>query len=301
MNMMKWVVLATALAALPVECASAQESLPSWYKSILLEGHRLLKVEAEALEAALAKNPADLAVRTKLLVYYSHGRGRSEQPEARLARRRHILWLIEHHPASEAVGLPHVTIDPAGHIMADKDGYEQASKLWLQQVQRYGNDAAVLGNAARFFVLPDKVQAEALYKRAQQAAPRDPKWSRGLGVLYAISILGLDATSKNGFNPAEAKSDFARHAREELEKSADAVMVGASGTTLSKHIVMSEAMSLGTKSPSPLTDYAPLAEALLLKAQELDPANRALARELEEFRKLRRVLEQRRRELEQRK
>jgi len=172
----------------------------------------------------------------------------------------------------------------------------------MQQVQRYGNDAAVLGNAAHFFVLPDKVQAEALYKRAQQAAPHNPKWSTGLGMLYALSILGVDATSKNGFNPAEAKGDFARRAREELEKSADAVMVGAAGTILSQTVVMSEAMSLRPKSPSPPTvDYAPLAEALLLKAQELDPANRALARALEEFRKSRRQLEQRRRELEKRK
>jgi len=53
--------------------------------------------------------------------------------EATIAhRRRHILWLIEHQPASESVGLSEATIDPAGHILADRQGYEQQRSYGLQ-------------------------------------------------------------------------------------------------------------------------------------------------------------------------
>src|SRR5215510_10842976 len=102
MKWLQWVLLATALAALPVETAQAQQSRPPTYASIAREGSRLNKVEAEALEAALASNPDDLATRAKLLGFYFRGAVRLDGPETTIAaRRRHILWLIEHNPGSE--------------------------------------------------------------------------------------------------------------------------------------------------------------------------------------------------------
>ena len=278
MKSLQWVLLATALATLPVQWALAQQSRPPTYAGIAREGYRLTKVEAEALEATLTSNPNDLATRAKLLGFYFRGGVRLDGPEATIAaRRRHIVWLIEHHPGSEVSQLSEATIDATGHALADKTGHEQAAKLWTQQAQRHGNDASVLGNAARFFQLSDKEQAAALLKEAQRAAPRDAQWSGRLGYLYAIAILGVDMINQNGLptshSPAEAKGEFAARAREELERSTDANVVGAAGSILAQYGLMMGGMFRERFA----VDYAPLAEALLLKAQELELRQRTVA------------------------
>jgi hypothetical protein len=284
-----WVLLAIGLATLQVETAQGQQSRPPTYASIAREGYRLTKVEAEALETALASNPDDLATRAKLLGFYFRGAVPLYGPETTIAaRRRHILWLIEYHPGSEVSQLSEATIDAAGHALADEDGYAEAAKLWTQQAQRSGNDAAVLGNTARFFQLSDKEQAAALFKGAQRAAPQDAQWSGRLGYLYAIGILGVDMINQNGLptshSPAESKSAFAAHARAELERSTDANVVGAAGSVLGQYGLMMGAMFRERFA----VDYAPLAETLLLKAQQLDPANPQWPLALEQFRNFRR-------------
>jgi tetratricopeptide (TPR) repeat protein len=286
---LQWILLAIALATLPVEWAQAQQSRPTTYASMAREGYRLTKVEAETLEAALTSNPDDLATRAKLLGFYFSGAVRLYGPETIVAaRRRLILWLIEHHPGSEVSQLSEATIDATGHALADNDGYEEAARLWTQQAQRSGNDAAVLGNAARFFQLSDKEQAAALLKGAQRAAPQDAQWSGRLGYLYAIGILGVDMINQNGLptshSPPESKGAFATLAREELERSTDANMVGAAGSILAQYGLMMGGMFRERFT----VDYAPLAEALLLKAQQLDPANPRWPLALEQFRNLRR-------------
>jgi hypothetical protein len=71
-------------------------------------------------------------------------------------------------------------------------------KSWTRILEETNDDAAVLGNAARFFQLSDKEQAAALLKAAQRAAPQDAQWSGRLGYLYAIGILGVDMVNQNG-------------------------------------------------------------------------------------------------------
>src|SRR5262245_59654065 len=157
MKSLRWILPAIALATQPVEWAGAQQSPPPPYASIAREGNRLTKTEVEALEATLTGNPDDLATRTKLLGFYFRGAINLYGREATIAaRRRHVLWLIEHHPRSEVVGLSEATIDPAGHSLADKDGYEQAAELWTLKAQLAGSKNEVLGNAARFYRLYDK-------------------------------------------------------------------------------------------------------------------------------------------------
>lgn len=288
MKSLRWILPAIALAALPVEWAVAQQSPPPPYASIAREGYRLTKAQVEALEAALTGNPDDLATRTKLLGFYFRGAINVYGREATIAaRRRHILWLIEHHPGSEVVGLSEATIDPAGHSLADNEGYEQAAKLWMLKAQLAGNRTAELGNAARFFRLADKERSAALLKRAQQAAPNDAEWSNHLGYLYALAILGVDGMNQNGLptrhNPTEAKGRFAKQALEELENSTNSTMVGVAGRILGLYGLMMGATSRGDFA----VDYVPLADAFLTKAQALEPANPFWSRSLEEFHKLR--------------
>jgi len=288
MKSLRWILPAIALVTLPVEWAQAQQSPPPPYANIAREGYRLAKTEVEALEAALAGNPDDLATRTKLLGFYFRGAINLYGREATIAaRRRHILWLIEHHPGSEVVGLSEASLDPAGHSLADKDGYEQAAKLWTLKAQLASSNTAVLGNAARFYRLSDKERSAALLKQAQQAAPNNAEWSSQLGYLYALAILGVDGLNQNGLptrhNPTEAKGRFARQALEELENSTNSTVVGVAGRILGLYGLMMGAAFRGEF----VVDYVPLAEAFLTKAQALDPANPFWPRSLEEFHKLR--------------
>jgi hypothetical protein len=84
-------------------------------------------------------------------------------------------------------------------------------------------------------------------------------------------------------SPAEAKSAFATHAREELVRSSDANVVGTAGSVLAEYGLM-----LGIFREQFSVDYVALAEVLLLKAQELDPANARWSMALEQFRNMRR-------------
>jgi len=294
MKSLQWLSLAAVLAALPVECAFAQQGPPPNYASIVRQGYNLGKVDAEKLEASLASKPDDLEARTRLLGYYWRG-ARYETPETKIAaRRRHILWLIEHRPASEPAGLRQTTINRTGRALVDPEGHDQAAKLWIEQAQRHGTDAKVLGNAAWFFLMYDKARAEALLKQAKHAAPGEAEWSSRLGLVYAMSILGLDSMNENFFpfshNPADAAGEFARHARQELEKSTDVPMLLTAGLFLAERGLMLDGMSRRTDRPLTV-DYGALSDAFLLRAQELDPANQGYSQLLQELRKQRQELE----------
>src|SRR5262245_50600157 len=210
-----------ALLALAPSAAPAQQPDPP--AKLAREGYRLSAKDAENLEAWLKANPEDLATRAKLLGFYFRAAPGTLGREAAIeARRRHILWLIEHHPESEAAALSEATIDRAGHGLADAPGYGQASELWIAQAKRHAQNAKVVGQAARFFQVADKGRAVALLLQGKQIEPGNPEWSARLGYVYAIAILGVDLINQNGLptshNPAQAGSDFAKGAADELRK-----------------------------------------------------------------------------------
>ncbi len=235
----------------------------------------------------IKNNPDDIARRVKLLGFYARGALRLYGHDAIIeARRRHILWLIEHHPESEALELSEATIDPAGHALADPVGYEQASALWMEEARRHQDSAAVLRHAARFFQLSDKEKAISLLRQAQHAAPGHRELSASIGYVYALAILGVSMINSNGLpmshNAAEARGDFATRAVGELKKSSDAVVVGVAGAIIGQYGVMLAAMQPGNFT----VDYFPLSEELLNKAHSLEPANPVWPADLDQIRKL---------------
>src|SRR5438874_11261473 len=94
------VLLATAVG-LPTRPAAAQDLDAPAYGRLAREGYALSRDQAQALEAGLAANPADLSARAKLLGFYYRGGPRLiGYPAAIEARAKHILWLIDHRPDS---------------------------------------------------------------------------------------------------------------------------------------------------------------------------------------------------------
>jgi len=68
-------------------------------------------------------------------------------------------------------GSPYSQLNP----IRDTGSYEQARNLWLQQIEFHAHDPQILGNAARFFLLPDRERAEDLLKEAQSLDPTNPE------------------------------------------------------------------------------------------------------------------------------
>lgn len=213
----------------------------AYYKAV--EG--MTAQQVADLEAAVAKTPEDLDARKKLLAFYRWtGPKVIGWNETLAARRRHVLWLIEHHPENALTvnyGFISARYDPAGRA--------QAAKLWLTAVNRPDASIAVLGNAAYFFSGSDKPMAEKLLLRAQEREPGGPQprvvgreyrspWTARLGRLYASAIVG-DTRNERAtrlraadVNVDEIRSPFAQEARKKLDGSNDPSLLLAAGSAL---------------------------------------------------------------------
>src|SRR5262249_42588170 len=155
---------------------------------------------------------------------------------AKAGRRRHILWLIEHHPESPILGLAEVAIGETGDALADPDGYKQARALWLAQMESGKGGAMMLSNLARFFQMSDKDLAEHALLQAKSAQPNSGEWDWRLGYLYGMGELGVDALGLNGqptsVDPIAASGPFAAKSRKALAESSSGMMLAVAAQIL---------------------------------------------------------------------
>jgi tetratricopeptide (TPR) repeat protein len=149
-----------------------------------LEGMKLSEDDAKQLEETLKHTPEDLTIRAKLLGYYSNRRLRSEWIDG--IREREVLWLIEHHPEARLAGLPYAQFDSILHPLS----YRAGATLWKQEVAIHTNEAAVLHNAANYFLLSDRPFAEELFKKGAALEPQNADWPSALGQLYYLGAVG---------------------------------------------------------------------------------------------------------------
>jgi hypothetical protein len=236
------------------------------------EGRALSVAQVSDLETRLTTNSEDLAARTRLLGYYFASAQRVIGADAtRAARRRHIVWMIEHHPEAEVTILPEMTIDPAGHSLADPDGYAEARTRWLAQVDRHKDDPRVLRHAARFFRLPDRALALDLLKQAVQLSPMDADVGGELGYLYGITILGVTMINNNGLpmnaDPAAARGALATQSISDVRASSNLAVIRSAGAILAQYGVM-----VGAISKVAINQDA-LAEELLTRAEAMNPTD----------------------------
>jgi hypothetical protein len=93
-------VLAAGLIA-PAIARSDENDAQRW----AMQGNQMSAEDRASLEEQVAKDPENVAARTKLLGYY-FSKGRSDAP-AKSAQQGHVLWLIENAPESGVLGLPY--------------------------------------------------------------------------------------------------------------------------------------------------------------------------------------------------
>ena len=236
----------TAAAPLAEDPKVAKDLAATAARFAEYEEARALTVEqVEALEKEAASNPDDLSLTSKLLMFYQQ-RGQKLMGWERMssARRALVLRVIERHPES---GLGRWPVSRR----VDPKGYEQARALWLKHVERADASQTVLGQAASFFEQSEKPLAEQVLLRAQAADPTGPTprlstsgvyrlpWSRHLGALYAMAMVGSDGQSMwervTTPNLEQAKGPFATEARKKLDASNDPQLLLAAGDFLTSN------------------------------------------------------------------
>ncbi|MDR3699552.1 MAG: hypothetical protein P4L56_07960 [Candidatus Sulfopaludibacter sp.] len=156
-------------------------------------GKALGRAQAEDVERHLAEAPDDLTGRQMLLLFYAGNGTRFYDPAFVIAaRRKHILWLIEHHPELPLLGQRPGLIDLPIDQLADPQGYAQIKKEWLALAAKPDAPLPVLGNAAAFLAASDKPLAEKFLQQARERDPQGP-WGARLGALYASALTDTSA------------------------------------------------------------------------------------------------------------
>jgi len=228
-------------------------------------------LQVQKFEDSLKTTPDDKATRAALLNRYFGRVGSLDAAKVLEARRTHILWFVNNAPDDPVAGSPAATIDRSGHPLADPEGYRLVSEAWRAQVSRPNTSVRVLRNAAYFFKLPDKELAAGLLERALTIDPSNQEVASLLGSVYALAILGVTRANQNEFplaaDPDQARSPFAKKALQALQTSGNVDVLAAAGHRLSfQGGILRSIRQLEF-------DADPIAEAVLLRAVTLDPAN----------------------------
>lgn len=186
---------------------------------------------AAQLETALQANPHDLSARSALLEYYFSAR--IDPAAAIAARRRHILWVIENAPEEQLAYGPAMTIDPAGHALADPKGFQLASAAWRAQAAKPDAKPMTLANAAYFFKTSDMRFTINLLQRAVSLDPASKEIGSRLGDEYALVILGVTMVNRSSYplrnDPALARSSLAADCRKQLAESRNPYVLAKAG------------------------------------------------------------------------
>jgi hypothetical protein len=240
-------------------------------EQLVQQGANLSRGGALELEAGLEKNPEDLNARAKLLGYYWYQWMQPGEAASKAARRRHILWLIEHHPDSPVTGLEEASIVERGNSLTDPEGYQQAKQLWLSLLESKKGNPYVLGNLAKFFQMSDKPLAESALLQAKALQPQNGEWAWRLGYLYAMGIMGVDALGVNGqptsADPFAASGPFAAKARKALAESTSGTTLAVAASMLWRYGTMLAPTERGK------LEYIEDAIKLVQQARTAEPAN----------------------------
>jgi hypothetical protein len=184
---------------------------------LLGSGAAMGRAQAEDVGRWLEESPGDLVARRKLLIFLAANGTRFYDPAMVVAlRRKHILWLIEHHPEEPLLATSRgLLIPPPVDQIVDPEGYAQARKLWLATVAKPDVSLAALSNAAAFLDAADKPLAEKILLQAQS---RDPQghWAARLGKLYGEALADSDAA-------------YAYQVRKKLEETNDPELLASAG------------------------------------------------------------------------
>jgi hypothetical protein len=238
--------------------------------------------ELARLEAKVLAQPADLDLRVRLLTYYRD----FPSPDFRIARLRHILYIIEHEPANPIAATQLTYVGAATGPYANPADHEAAKFAWLRAVDGNAANPDVHRNAALFLHVEHPETAEELLARFLDREPTNRKVAANLGFCYAMDVLGISGPLGSfGSRSGAERERLAASARAALDASNNPLVLAGAGTALPNLFMRTPAAR------SPDADRTPfeLSSTLKSRARALDPQDPELSgpmpliREFEEF------------------
>ena len=173
------------------------------------QGRRLSDSQARSLEQRLDSGTVDVHAREELVGYYFLAelrapvltQGPSDSSSARVARDRHLLWLIANDPQLELLGTtPDGVVEPT----PDTAAFAAAATSWTQQAAAHPTLAQVQGNAGVFFAQTHDPRAESLLKHAKTLDGAGVAWPSLLGDFYSYQAQGPPLASAASTGAAAA-------------------------------------------------------------------------------------------------
>jgi hypothetical protein len=166
--------------------------------------------------------------------------------------------LIENHPESDA--FEDTTLFRLGNQPAD---YALVKALWQQQASRFPNNSKVLANAATVLAGDPEIALQ-LVKSLRTVDPQNMEWVKWLAKTYADAIRWTFWDGKSTLTFTGGPEDYRHHpiqlplqvcesARKEVETSADAILVRATGEALVREVRLIREKSSELESPSFVT------------------------------------------------
>jgi len=242
--MMRLLFLCVLSAAL---CAQTAAPVRSW-------------ADADKLEAELEKRPNDLNIRTQLLRYYA-AQGQTAADRVKPLRRKHILWLVEHHPETTTLS------ETSGIVLPGDEGFADCRAAWERALAAPFPVYDTYANAASFFRSVDLARARRIVDEGLQRYPGNARLADRRGQLLAYSILGATAFDPYGnataFQPPNAAAEMRT-----LESSTDANEIGSVARTLQMQLNALQANRLSER----IRPTQDLIVRLYQRADQLDPS-----------------------------
>jgi thiol-disulfide isomerase/thioredoxin len=258
--MSRWIFVVVALGAFAFHCAGQG---PASIASPEM---------AATAEQSLRANPEDLMTRLNLLFFYQMNTGGLAEKDIVLARRPHILWLIEHHPDQPTLIIGATILSKSGRH-PDPEGAASAAVLWKAALAKPAPPAAVIVNAAKAFAFDDRPTAQAALAKAMRTFPTLSMVARTRGELDILDLVGARSANQFGqigaFEPDGLNAPAALAARAELESSNNPDLLGAAATEL-----LNNRLAIAMKYEDQAANLTSFSEKLLQRAIKLAPDSR---------------------------
>lgn len=192
--------------------------------------------DVASAEAQVQANPENLDLRLRLLTHYRDAAPipPNDDPGKRLARLRHIQYVVEHYPSLFDPASPLVYVFRSGGAHANASDHEAVRAQWMRAAEANPAHSRVVLNAALFLFVEDKGAAVDLLKRTLEADPGNQRVAANLGFLYAMEILGLDSFSGEiaATIPSAERAAAVEQAKTELENSSNAAILAGAATAI---------------------------------------------------------------------
>jgi hypothetical protein len=223
--------------------------------------------DLERAEKTIADHPDVVQHRVTLLASLINPGVPLPPEKVRETRRRHILWLVEHHPEAPNFAEPALFLPDHGRL-ADPAGSAEATGLWKAIAADPGSKPEAVANAAIYLRALDIRSALAIL----DGRPENPVFSRARGMVDGATVIGLSGLGRGaqfGTSSAVRSAPEAKAARAEVDSSTNPDLVGKAGVVLATVGAQIEApFDLTFGDDDPVT----LAERWLRRAIQLAPA-----------------------------